>query len=472
MNKGVPKPNIKSPPRSKSKSTDKNETSQRERKATTGLERSKKYKYTRLSDESKLALQRPVLQILSNFHRMNAIKKTKAFFRWKQGALILEQEKHMKHDGPEVIVPETAEKGVSIGALDIYFQARNGQRSNEDNSVLLRSVFSSWRYCNFDNYKMKTKKMQSHMFWTALLRLERAVLRRAFLKVRNSSLLDVGIANEMRAYLETALNSDSSQNSPNTFMRSGGESGTTLNSLMTEEEQIQPRRLVTSTSTPRPGTGSLTSQSLPLSMSVTTRVSLNGAPLMLRNESSQRTESVVSGISGVTSSPRGGHARSLMDLDMTPKGLPQMSPISPAAIDDGESQSFFSTFCCGCVAPRPSRDHQYSPPPTYDPRTNFEGSSMNSMASSANNSNSNNVESILNSSLGQATRAVLSYETNHSRGPKNLSFETNHARGLSSRKVQIPLFKPRGPNSNSFKSEKKNKETMNQQYIDSMFGEL
>lgn len=57
----------------------------------------------------------------------------------------------------------------------------------------------------------KSSHMKSHMFWTGLLHLERAVLRRAFLKVRNFSLLDVGIANEMRAYLENALNSDSGE---------------------------------------------------------------------------------------------------------------------------------------------------------------------------------------------------------------------------------------------------------------------
>ncbi|GMH56992.1 hypothetical protein TrLO_g11315 [Triparma laevis f. longispina] len=190
-----------------------------------GLERSKKYKYTRLSDESKLALQRPVLQILSNFHKLNAIKKTKAFLIWKNVGLrvgnfdgkniaIKEDFNSNKNSEvvmtPEITVPEPTQ-GVAISVLHSYFKGRISVEINKDNEILLFKTFSTWKHTIFTSYKKKTSHMKSHMFWTGLLHLERAVLRRAFLKVRNFSLLDVGIANEMRAYLENALNSDSGE---------------------------------------------------------------------------------------------------------------------------------------------------------------------------------------------------------------------------------------------------------------------
>ena len=86
---------------------------------------------------------------------------------------------------------------------------------------------------------------------------------------------------------------------------------------------------------------------------------------------------------------------------------------------------------------------------------------MNSMTSSGVNSHAN-VESTLNSSITSIGGSGIG-GTNAIVGGGN-----NYARGISSRKVQIPLFKPRAPNSAGDNGG--GKEVQSQQYIDSMFG--
>eukprot|EP00518_Triparma_eleuthera_P010796 CAMPEP_0182470116 /NCGR_PEP_ID=MMETSP1319-20130603/18185_1 /TAXON_ID=172717 /ORGANISM="Bolidomonas pacifica, Strain RCC208" /LENGTH=216 /DNA_ID=CAMNT_0024670519 /DNA_START=46 /DNA_END=692 /DNA_ORIENTATION=+ len=159
---------------------------------------SAKYKYTRLSNQSKLALQRPILQIISNFQRTSAIRQAKAFVRWRSLCV------DVHGLAPETMRP-APRSTIRVSAVEKFVVSQNVRRC-------LRGCFNAWVRSHFDRYKRQHSHMKSHVMQSGVLCVEKAVLRRAFMILKGHLELEVGIANEMREYLKSALNGADNDN--------------------------------------------------------------------------------------------------------------------------------------------------------------------------------------------------------------------------------------------------------------------
>lgn len=80
-----------------------------------------------------------------------------------------------------------------------FIHPRNAKR------VLYR-CFHAWARIHYKRYRGQHAHMKSHVTWEGVLCLNRVVLRRAFFILKGHLKLEVGIAREMREYLESALN--------------------------------------------------------------------------------------------------------------------------------------------------------------------------------------------------------------------------------------------------------------------------